>query len=1016
MAKLLFTEDSRVKVPVILHLIRLGYDFVPKKQWSRDRDERTNILRGPFAEAFMRLNPGKTRDDAFRFINNTLIPCLDNDDLGRQFYDKLINPATGERMVDFDDFDSNCFQVATEVDCTNENKSFRPDITLFINGLPLAFYEVKPPNNRDQMYAEYERMGKERNPVRAFRRFLNITQLMLFTGNQEYSDDNRWQGSFYCTGAKGMPAFNFFREKNGVPTPPLREVPDAVRKAVLMETNTISADSTPELLTACSPTQPGSAFATSLLSRQRLAFFLRFGIVFVNKPEDGVSCLEKHIMRYPQFFASLALRSCLDAGKRRGIIWHTQGSGKTALAYFTVRTLRDYYRQFDTVPKFFFVVDRLDLADQAADELGARGLHIVRAESKRDFARLLANSTGGTAADGEAEINIINIQRFATDGSKMTANYGTRIQRVFFIDEAHRSYDPKGSFLAALISADPDAVFIGLTGTPRLVTPGKDETEEQLRARNRATKNVFGGYIDTYYYNQSIRDGYTLRLIHEVIETKYRMQLEQALRDTKVISGAAHKRGLICAHPNFVKPLTRYIVQDLIDFRRTQGDDTLGGMIVCDSSEQARAVKEELDAQYADRITSALILHNEGTKEERRRLTEQFKSGSSDLLVVYNMLLTGFDSSRLKKLYMGRRIKDHSLLQTLARVNRPYKNMRFGYVVDFADIQQAFDAANAAYLRELKEELGGDWENFDNFFMTREEILEASRNIKKLCWQYRAENLTECSALLDTAGKKELQDLHRVLQEARSLKSAIIAAGYTDISTEELERFIKMDSMVTKRLHVLCMQDVIAAGGNADELISAALNSLEFAFCKTGENEMIIGDALLDRMKRALNGLRQCFDRKDAAWTNLYEEFKRIFEGKNFREMSEAEVENLQKEMDLAEQKLQEIRHREAITLAAYHQDAKYARLHRYLLRTYPALSPYERSLCSALNEVKARVDEDILNDSQLVQQEDYFRTLVMSTVFAVTERYLYPSLDIEQVEEVAENLCDQYLAAPDLN
>jgi hypothetical protein len=116
--------------------------------------------------------------------------------------------------------------------------------------------------------------------------------------------------------------------------------------------------------------------------------------------------------------------------------------------------------------------------------------------------------------------------------------------------------------------------------------------------------------------------------------------------------------------------------------------------------------------RYLDRSvrTHALILHDEGTKEERKQRVEDFKEGKIDILFVYNMLLTGFDAPRLKKLYLGREIKSHNLLQALTRVNRTYGKHRFGYVVDFVDIRRQFDLTNQAYLRELNDELGDEAE------------------------------------------------------------------------------------------------------------------------------------------------------------------------------------------------------------------------------------------------------------------------------------------------------------------
>lgn len=147
------------------------------------------------------------------------------------------------------------------------------------------------------------------------------------------------------------------------------------------------------------------------------------------------------------------------------------------------------------------------------------------------------------------------------------------------MDEAHRSYNPNGSFLANLMASDRNAVMIALTGTP-LIGDGYN------------TKDVFGNYIHKYYYNQSIADGYTLKLIREEIETTYKAQMAETLELLEVQAGSIPKKDLY-AHPKFVADMVDYIV---IDFTkgRTALDDSIGAMIVCDSAPQARVVAEAL--------------------------------------------------------------------------------------------------------------------------------------------------------------------------------------------------------------------------------------------------------------------------------------------------------------------------------------------------------------------------------------------------------------------------------------
>jgi len=183
---------------------------------------------------------------------------------------------------------------------------------------------------------------------------------------------------------------------------------------------------------------------------------------------------------------------------RKGIIWHTQGSGKTALAYYNTRFLTDYYQRQGIIPKFYFIVDRIDLLIQAQREFASRGLTVHTIDSRDAFARDIKATQALHNHSGKPEITVVNIQKFEDDPDVVrTEDYDVSIQRVYFLDEVHRSYNPKGSFLANLSQSDQNAIKIGLTGTPLL---GDDYNSRAL----------FGDYIHKYYYNASIADGYSL--------------------------------------------------------------------------------------------------------------------------------------------------------------------------------------------------------------------------------------------------------------------------------------------------------------------------------------------------------------------------------------------------------------------------------------------------------------------------------------------------------------------------
>ena len=580
-----FTENTRVQVPAALHLCRLGYTYLDD---ISDYNPDTNILTGIFLRSLRRLNPELDETGSHQMLDK-IVGMLRNDDLGKEFY-TILSANSGLKLVDFENADNNEWHVTTEFTCENPDTgdSFRPDITCFVNGLPLAFIEVKKPNNHDGILAERDRINK-RMSNKAFRRFINITQLMIFSNNQEYDNDNRVpiQGAFYCCSSENKAFFNVFREadKNFVSSYPYKEVSEELEKRVLKHRNCVVIKNLPDYQTNKEPSTPTNRILTSMLSKERFLFLLRYGFAYVNKTteeDDGSKkvSLEKHVMRYQQLFASLAIRRKLAAGVKSGIIWHTQGSGKTALAYYSVRSLTDFYAQRQTAVKFYFIVDRIALMEQASDEFAARGLIVRTANSRNELMKDFRSIDPVENSVGKPEIMVVNIQKFKEDSEKIQLDnsYSTSLQRVFFIDEAHRGYNPEGSFLANLLEADKDAVKIALTGTPLL----KEERESW---------RVFGDYIDTYYYDKSISDGYTLKLMREPIETVYKEKIKSIL--DKLAGGVEIKKSdidknKILEHESYLNALLDYIITDFRRFREEQDDESIGAMIVCRTNPQAR--------------------------------------------------------------------------------------------------------------------------------------------------------------------------------------------------------------------------------------------------------------------------------------------------------------------------------------------------------------------------------------------------------------------------------------------
>ncbi|MBR0128281.1 MAG: type I restriction endonuclease subunit R [Neisseriaceae bacterium] len=584
---------------------------------------------------------------------------------------------------------------------------------MFINGIPLVIIEVKKPNNKDGMKAEYSRMNR-RLQESSFRRFFNLFQLLIVSNNQEYENDDPEHliGAYYATHAKRHYRFNHFREElQSEYIDHIADIDHHIEDVIISDSKQLeSLKNDAEYQTNIDKNSPTNKIISGLLYPKRLQFLLLHGMVYVEEDSNGVKEIQKHIMRYPQLFAAKKTLQMLQNGKRKGVIWHTQGSGKTAFAFYCVNILTQYFAQQGIVPKFYFIVDRIDLTNQAAREFGKRGLKTYKINSRQDLNADF--KTNIATRSGEKEICIVNIQKFSEDTKQENiSGYNTHIQRIFFIDEAHRSYNMAGSFLPNLYNADEQSIKIALTSTPIIIPSNRSGSLKNLD--KVSTKQIFGDYIHKYYYNASIDDGYTLKLMREKIKTTYQETIQkniQHISQELQIKTGEIKAEEIHQHPHYAQPLLDYVVEDLHNSRLILDNQSIGGMLVCVNNNQAallyRLFLEKYHNNPQSSVQSAILVLDDSeniTHSNKNQDIEDYKQGKIDLLIVNKMLLTGFDCPRLKKLYLDRKIKAHNLLQALTRVNRPYQDFRYGYIVDFANIEEEFNRTNQAYLLELKQ-------------------------------------------------------------------------------------------------------------------------------------------------------------------------------------------------------------------------------------------------------------------------------------------------------------------------
>lgn len=1014
-----FNEATRVQMPALIHLTRIGYQYYGKIREESAGvvyDPDTNILINVFKEQFLRLNP--EHDGEAEEMLRTIRQELDYDDLGRSFY-KRLTMETPVRLIDFAHPKNNIFHCTAEFTCKRDQDEFRPDITLFINGLPLVFVEVKKPNNYGGMIAESDRMNKQRFPNKKFRRFINITQLMIFSNNMEYDAMGGIvpiQGAFYCTAAREKAPFNCFREensKNSSVAPFIidysyKDIDVVVEKRILTDFNCQVIHSAPEYQTNLNFNTPTNRIITSMCSPERLLFILKYGIAYVKmeKEVDGKIELtdQKHIMRYQQMFATLAICEKLHNGLTSGVVWHTQGSGKTALSYYLNHVLSDFYSKQKRVAKFYFIVDRLDLLKQAKEEFEARGLIVKTADSRDELMAQFKNNQSQEGNSGEREITVVNIQRFKENKEKVNLpSYATNLQRIFIIDEAHRGYKPEGCFLANLFDADKNSIKIALTGTP-------------LLQKERASWKVFGEYFHTYYYDKSIQDGYTLKIIREDIETSYKEKLSQIYeRLETLVKKKDIKKSDIIEHDTYVKELLRYIITDLKQFRQVQGDNTLGGMVICETSEQARrlyayfdGIQSELNKESSlkSHFMAGLILYDSEDKETRDKIIDGFKKNMTvDILIVFNMLLTGFDSPRLKRLYFGRKLKDHNLLQAITRVNRPYKDNRYGYIIDFADIKQNFDETNEAYLHELNrfnnpEETGkgNATDTFRQVLEDKETLILQMQEVRQTLFNYTTENVEEFSSEISTIeDKQELLKLKKVLIAARDCCNLVRTFGDEELkevfSRLEIYKLPEMISEVQHHINNINQKEAFAEDDSMKQIVNEAMRDIVFNFSKIGEEEMKLisgGAGLQEKWQKTVYGFTQNVDPEDPEFITLHEAFIQRFKEHGFTPNNIVEFYEHSRVLDEILKKLSDLQKKNTILLRKYNGDAKFARVHKRIREENESrkaqgkqliVSAYDESIMRILFTIKNDIDQKVYDRNDILKKDAYFEQTVMTQI-----------------------------------
>ncbi len=990
-----YNEVTRVQVPALMHLAKLGYDFIPAKNKPK-LDTATNILTDSFTQAFERLNPTKNAQDVLAEMKKR----LNYDDLGKSFYEYLLKSE--HQIIDFGNPNNNLYEMMTEL----PYKSFRPDITLFINGLPLVNIEVKQPFAGQGIKEEKDRhIQRYENPENKV--FYNLAQIWLFSDNLPYDEKNPNQGVFYS--ASYSPIFQRFVEANrlDITPPPENEQNhqnhrslEEIQKRILNEFNLKDTD-TPK-----SPKDtPTNSLLTSFCSHKRLCFILKYGISFLKEKSE----FKKHIWRYAQMFASLnvlkELQKHYETNPKdplKGIIWHTQGSGKTALTYHLTKLIRDFFSPLGKKTKFYFIVDRLDLLEQAKNEFLKRGLCVHEAENKEDLSQKLKSSSVFEGPQGNDEIIVVNIQKFKAPNedpsnsapkeiiSKTELQEATKdnhdLQRVFIIDEAHRSYDPKGCFYANLIECDKTAIKIALTGTPLL----------EDNAQDKATKNTFGNYLHTYSYAESIKDRHTLKLQLEIIEKSYKEKLQEIyrlLQESITIEDIEVKKETIFNHERYIKEMLFYIIRDLLNFRRVNNDENLKAMVVCFSSAQARlanlffnevqekVLQENPNLKILKKLQSSLILHDE---QEVKEKIYSFKHEDTDIVFVFNMLLTGFDLPNLKRLYIHRELKDHNLLQALARVNRSYNNMSFGYLIDFVGIKENYDKTTDDYLKELSQFNQSDSnikDNLKDMFADRNILEKDIKNAYDDLFNYPIddiENMT--SAIVGISAMNELLKVSRTINTLKERYNLIRTSNDKKIlSLKEkidIEKISKISSMLHKKAkHLHALKNINEPKNPNDLMILEdliALLDFKIEFKERKELRFKEQEEISAKQKQAKEMLEKIPDKQDKEVQKISKELSKLIQ----EPLTNDNFDGISHSYSVIISQLKQHKEQTTNLLNKYNNDRAYVithkRLHDRLME-----ENISKGIFTLLSALKKALDARISKRQEILNEETTLKTAI---------------------------------------
>ena len=365
-------------------------------------------------------------------------------------------------------------------------------------------------------------------------------------------------------------------------------------------------------------------------------------------------------------------------------------------------------------------------------------------------------------------------------------------------------------------------------------------------------------------------------------------------------------------------------------------------------------------------------------------------------------------------------IKAHNLLQTLTRVNRPYKDFKMGYIVDFANISHEFDKTNHAYFEELNHEYNKDTTDEDlqniygSLFVPAPEIEQSLKNAELVLDEYTTDNLEQFSQEInETPEKKDLLELAKTLKELKQYYNIGRLMGYTDLTAQIKELDVaKLLTIVTNRLTTLNLL-ANAKDDSSEKLLKLAMNKMDFTFKKVGQAELeLAANDFMERQRKAAAGLGRNWDQTDPEWISLYDEFTRVLQKQHIGELSIKETRLNNTALDKIIIQINNLNARNRKMATAFGGDRKYARAYKHVIysqkKQMPSSVREEPGLYRVMLRAKNDIDDKVAKNQSMVENQGYFTTESIATIRSSSRQ---EKVDIApaQVKAVSRLLTDEY-------